>query len=388
MPSLDAVVREAAELGGSPQSARLSADETEVARVMQICNACRYCEGFCAVFPAMTRRLEFGKTDVHYLANLCHNCGACLHACQYAPPHEFAVNVPRAMAVVRLHTYETFASPRPLAAVYRRNGLALALALAAGLALFLALAIAIGGTLWRPLPDGNFYALFPHGLLVGMFGPVFLFAIFALAIGVRRFWKQEAPGAISSAAAMETTCDVARLKYLDGGHGEGCNNEDDAFTLSRRRMHQFTLYGFLLCFAATCAGTLYHYVFGWEAPYGLFTVPKLLGTAGGASLIAGTVGLYRLHRRRHPLHGDPGQKPMDLGFIALLFTTAATGLALMVLRRTPALPLLLALHLGAVMALFATLPYSKFAHAVYRVAALLRWAVEKRQPSRLALGDE
>jgi len=40
----------------------------EVARQMQICNACRYCEGFCAVFPAMTRRLEFGKADVNYLA--------------------------------------------------------------------------------------------------------------------------------------------------------------------------------------------------------------------------------------------------------------------------------------------------------------------------------
>ena len=31
---------------------------------MQICNACRYCETFCAVFPAMTRRLEFGVADV------------------------------------------------------------------------------------------------------------------------------------------------------------------------------------------------------------------------------------------------------------------------------------------------------------------------------------
>src|SRR5574343_501877 len=72
--------------------------EAEVARVLQICNACRYCEGFCAVFPAMTRRLEFAKADVHYLPNLCHNCGACLHACQYAPPHEFNLNVPKAMA--------------------------------------------------------------------------------------------------------------------------------------------------------------------------------------------------------------------------------------------------------------------------------------------------
>jgi citrate/tricarballylate utilization protein len=59
--------------------------EGEAARQLQICNACRYCEGFCAVFPAMTRRLEFGAADVHYLANLCHGCGACLHACQYAP---------------------------------------------------------------------------------------------------------------------------------------------------------------------------------------------------------------------------------------------------------------------------------------------------------------
>src|SRR5690606_34639111 len=88
--------------GARPTPAPLTDDETEVARVMQICNACRYCEGFCAVFPAMTRRLEFGKADVNYLANLCHNCGACLHACQYAPPHEFGVNVPKALAKVRL----------------------------------------------------------------------------------------------------------------------------------------------------------------------------------------------------------------------------------------------------------------------------------------------
>ena len=120
----------------------LTASEAEVARQLQICNACRYCEGFCAVFPAMTRRLEFGKADTHYLANLCHNCGACLHACQYAPPHEFAVNVPRAMAQVRRKTYARYAWPRAFGAAYERNGLIVALALAAGLALFLGLGAA------------------------------------------------------------------------------------------------------------------------------------------------------------------------------------------------------------------------------------------------------
>jgi citrate/tricarballylate utilization protein len=67
----------------------------EAERVMIICNACRYCKGHCAVFPAMERRLAFATADLNYLANLCHNCGARYHHCQYAPPHEFAVNVPR-----------------------------------------------------------------------------------------------------------------------------------------------------------------------------------------------------------------------------------------------------------------------------------------------------
>src|SRR5471032_1690968 len=106
MQHLEALTREAHALAtGEIMILDATTSEAEVTRVMQICNACRYCEGFCAVFPAMTRRLEFQKNDVHLLANLCHNCGACLHACQYAPPHEFAVNVPQAMAKVRVQTY-------------------------------------------------------------------------------------------------------------------------------------------------------------------------------------------------------------------------------------------------------------------------------------------
>jgi citrate/tricarballylate utilization protein len=386
VPPLEALTREAGALAAG--TVRLRANEAEVARVLQICNACRYCEGFCAVFPAMTRRLEFGSADIHYLANLCHNCGACLHACQYAPPHAFAVNVPQAMARVRARTYADYAWPRALGVLYQRNGLTLALALAAGLALFLSLALALSRTIWSTPLAGNFYAVFPHNLLVSMFAPVFLFAALALALGVRRFWRDVASGTISGAAISEATRDTLRLKYLDGGHGEGCNEADDAFTLARRRLHHFTFYGFLLCFGATSVATLYHYAFGWHAPYALTSVPVVLGTAGGIGLLVGPAGLLWLNMKRHPQHGDAAQKPMDRGFIALLFLTSLTGCALLLWRDSAAMSLLLAVHLGVVMALFATLPYSKFAHGVFRCAALLKWAIERRQHNRLQIGSE
>lgn len=365
-----------------------SSAAAEVSRLLRICNACRYCEGFCAVFPAMTRRLEFNLADSRYLANLCHHCGACLHACQYAPPHEFAVNVPQAMAKLRRLTYADFAWPASFGALYRCNGLTVAVALVTGLTLFLILALALNGASIHPPVAGDFYAVFPHSLMVWLFAPVFLFALLALGIGVRRFWRTLTPEEASGAAAAETLADVLRLKYLDGGHGAGCHNADDAFTLARRRYHHLTFYGFLLCFAATSVATLYHYVFGWDAPYALTSLPVLLGVLGGIGLLVGPAGLFWLHLTRHPQHGDDADKPMDRGFIALLFLSSLTGFVLLIGRNSGAMALLLAVHLGVVMALFLTLPYGKFAHGFYRGAALLKWAIEKRRPNPVELGSQ
>ena len=389
MQSLEALTREARALASNEITvvSAMTAAEGEVSRIMQICNACRYCEGFCAVFPAMTRRLEFGRADAHFLANLCHNCGACLHSCQYAPPHEFAVNVPKAMAEVRRQTYVDYAWPAGFGALYKRNGLTIAVALAGGLALFLILATAMKGSLFLPPLAGNFYAVFPHNTLALLFGAVFLFSMIALGVGVRRFWRNEDPGAMSGAAIGEAAHDVLSLHYLGGGHGEGCNNASDAFSLARRRFHHLTFYGFMLCFASTCVATLYHYLLKLEAPYALASLPVVLGAAGGIGLLAGPAGLLWLNLKRHPQHGDVAQRPMDRGFIALLLLTSASGLALLMLRDTSMMALLLAVHLGIVMALFLTLPYGKFAHGIYRSAALLKWAVEKRRPSGLLVED-
>src|SRR3546814_12702322 len=110
----------------------------EAGRLRTVCNACRYCEGLCAVFPAMEMRRSFADGDLNYLANLCHGCAACYHDCQFSPPPEFDVNVPRTLAQVRAASYGAYTWPRCFAVLFDRNGLAISLPAAPSVALFFA----------------------------------------------------------------------------------------------------------------------------------------------------------------------------------------------------------------------------------------------------------
>jgi citrate/tricarballylate utilization protein len=381
MQELKSLIKEAGDLA-------MGAPEAEADRMLQICNACRYCEGFCAVFPAMTRRIEFTPSVVNYLANLCHNCGACLHACQYAAPHEFGVNIPRVMAQVRKETYITYAWPKSFGALYKSNGISVSMAVSLSIIFFLLLSALLNGSLFSGPLNGNFYAIFSHNTLVVMFGAVFGFSLIAISVGIVDFWRGISAGAISASAAVEATHDALTLKYLGGGHGDGCNNEDDAFSLWRKYFHHFTFYGFMLCFASTSVATIYHYFFDWHAPYALSSLPVILGTLGGIGLLVGPVGLLYLNLQRNSAHGDASQKPMDRAFIVLLFLISASGLLLLAYRDSAAMASLLAIHLGFVMGFFLTMPYGKFAHGLYRVAALLKNSIEKRQKSHLQLGAD
>jgi citrate/tricarballylate utilization protein len=70
---------------------------------------------------------------------------------------------------------------------------------------------------------------------------------------------------------------------------------------------------------------------------------------------------------------------MDVAFLALLFLTSLTGMLLLVFRETSAMGMLLVVHLGMVAGLFITAPYGKFAHVVYRYAALVRYSIEQQR---------
>lgn len=362
-----------------------SPDVEEARRVTVICNACRYCEGFCAVFPAMESRREFTATDFDYLANLCHHCAACYYACQYAPPHEFSVNVPKVLAQLRAESYEKYAWPVSFAKLFRRNGLLVSMAAAFCIALVLSLTFLLQSPevlFAEHQGPGAFYAVIGHDVMVGIAGSVFLYSMLALAIAFVKFWRAGGyalTDAVRPVPLFTALKDISTLKYLGGGHGDGCNTRDESFSNQRRIYHQLMMWGFVLCFAATAVAATYEYGFGWIAPYPFFSLPVMFGTVGGIGLLIGPAGLIWVKLQSDPQPMLLRQYGMDYAFLSLLFFISLTGFLLLGLRATSAMGVLLALHLGFVLALFIALPYSKFVHAVYRLAALIRFALEQRK---------
>lgn len=333
---------------------------------MTVCNACRYCEAYCPVFQAMENRTSFAKGDVAYLANLCHNCGECLYACQYAPPHEFGINVPRVLAEARLGSYEEYCWPQFMGGWFRRNSLPLSLAMSLASMAVIWLLVRTGGS------GSDFYAVIPHDAMVAVFGLVGSFVVVALIIGLARALNDFGPG---HGAARRAIADALTLRYLHE-MGADCPRDMEVRTPWRRYFHHCTFYGFALCFASTTVAAVYHVFFSWRAPYAYASLPVVLGTVGGVGLVVGPVGLLAQWRLRDRDLKDPAQSGMDLSFVAMLLVTSVTGLLLELLRSAPVMPALLVIHLGFVLGLFATLPYGKFVHGLYRAAALWKFSSE------------
>lgn len=266
--------------------------------------------------------------------------------------------------------------------LFERNAPVVSLATAAGIAIVLILAMLFqpAGVLYAAhRGPGAFYAVIPWGVLVAVASVCFLFALFALAMGAVNFWRDTEGGPIRGAKPMfDAARDALTLRYL-GNDGHGCNDAGESFTQSRRILHHLMFYGFALCFASTCTATVYADFLGVDAPYDVFSLPVLLGTIGGILLTIGTSGLIWLRIAGDPAPAAPSTMGADFALLVLLLLAAVTGLLLLAFRATAAMGVLLAVHFGLVLALFLLLPYSRFVHSVYRSAALLRHAMERRQ---------
>jgi len=355
--------------------------EAEANRQLAICNACRYCEGYCAVYPALERRRGLSPADLFQLANLCHDCRACYYACMYAPPHEFALNPPALFSEIRRQSYDELAGRpgRVLRPLTKAAGVSIAfigvaaVVVAVGLATVGKAGLSSGGH-----GPQSPYAVVSYPALLGLGLGTGVAALVLMARAARRYWWGVGGGAgllRLAGAFLGAGADAGSLRYLRGG-GEGCDYPDGRPSAPRRYLHHLVAYGFALCLAATAAASVEQDLLGKHPPYGFWSVPVLAGTTGGVGLVVGTVGLAVLKTRSDPGPGDPAMAVRDYGLLFGLFFLGASGLAVLGLRTTALFGTVLVIHLAAVLTCFVIVPATKFVHFSYRVLALAKDRIE------------
>ncbi|WP_299437114.1 tricarballylate utilization 4Fe-4S protein TcuB [uncultured Rhodospira sp.] len=351
----------------------------EARRQMTVCVVCKYCNGYCDVFRAADARPDLTDGDLFYLANLCHHCRNCWYACQYRPPHPFAVALPAALARVRVLSWQRAVGwPAPLGGP---AGLALVATLLVPL---LTLLLVPPETLFAAHREsGAFHAVIPRGVMVWGAALALLAPVGLVGLAMTRFWRAIGGGSARQVArALPATLrDILTLRNLSGG-GVGCNERDDRFGFARWHAHHLVFWGFLLTVTATLAAAASHHLMGMRAPYPWISAPVVLGTAGGVALLAGVGAMAWIKHRADPAPEAPETRAAEWTLLCVLGASAASGLMLLVLRENAAMGMLLAVHLGTVLAFFVTLPFGKMMHAPFRALALLRAAMDRQETDR------
>lgn len=320
----------------------------EARRQLTICNSCRYCAGYCPVWPALELRTTLAPEDLTHLANLCHDCGDCLSACMYAPPHEFAVDPPQVFTEVRQDTYRRYVWP------HRAPG-----TLATGVAFgVVCLVLALLSWLFTGRPfvvadrPGDPYQILPHTPLLIAVGVPSLWATGMFGWAALRYWRDihgGLDGLLGPRTWLRTVDQAVRLRHMTGG-GAGCE------TPGRRGFHRVLLYGFGLCALSTTAAAVLQNVLGQHPPYGYLSVPVITGSVGGIAMLVGGTGLW--------------VRSGGSGFLWALLVLAATGMLTLLLRETAAFGPLLLVHVAAVAVAFGIAPYTKFVHGIFRTLSI------------------
>jgi len=355
----------------------------EANRQLTICNACRYCESYCPVFPALERKSVLTDTTVIALANLCHDCQACYQACMYVPPHEFAVDLPTALTAVRQESYARFAWPSRVARWFQHeNWSALGLG-GFALVVFAASLTFTGGWAHFFRSDagpGSFYKVIPFFamLIPALAGGAFIVAV--LWGGFLNFWRTSGASFRDLAdwrAWTEATSSALRLTHMRGG-GDGCYYPDRLQTSNARRvLHSMVVWGFVGTLISTTLAAIWQDILHQTPPFPVWSAPVLFGIAGGVGLIVGTSGLINLKLNATRDRPVATMRSMDFAFLVTLDAVAVSGMLTLILRNSALLNASLYVHIACLFALYVTAPYGKFVHFVYRFAAILLDVVER-----------
>jgi len=351
------------------------------------CFQCGTCSATCSLSPDLEpfprkemawanwgmKDLLINDTDVW----LCFQCNDCSTRCpRGARPGDV-------LAAVRQESVEHYSFPRFLARwVNRPQFIPLLLAIPTAL---LALAVYLKDPIENALgltrtagPEISFaYSSFmPHWLLNGFFFFFTILMIIVSIIGLRRFWKAlKSSDTFSSILSPQKSIPASFLITLKK---IVFHENFNLCTTSKSRLlsHVSVFFGFIglglvsLWVITSGINPLIHANFVY--PFGFWSPWKIIANLAGISLLLG-ISLIIHDRLRESRMTSPGNY-FDWAFIGLLLTVVLTGFFTEILhyiRLEPHRHLIYFVHLVFIFALLFYLPYSKFAHLMYRTVALV-----------------
>jgi quinone-modifying oxidoreductase subunit QmoC len=301
---------------------------------------------------------------------LCHQCNDCTVRCpRDAKPGD-------ALQAIRSLMIEQVGAPKFMAQLVGRAGTTWPILLGVPV-LFWALFIYAVNGFAAPTTPLSYGDLVPAWMIQSVFVPVAVFATVAAAIGARRCWTAWGEGAVRNGTLLRGLAGVA-MDILTHRRLKACGA-----ARPRELGHFLLLWGFVGAFLTTVLLGVAMDVFGVKTPLPQQHPIKILGNLSAVLLVVGVAWLLVNRVARARAAGT--SHAFDTFFLALVISLIATGVGAEIGRYLFPAPVALAiyvLHLGMILSLFLTFPFSKFAHALYRTLAMAHeHLTEQRRPS-------
>lgn len=343
------------------------------------CYQCATCSGVCELAPSeapFPRQqmlwAQWGMVDrlaADPAVWLCHQCNDCTVRCPRDAQPGDVLQALRSVIIERL------SFPRAFGRLVAGARASWPILLGVPIAFWIVL---LGVTGHLAIPAGleagwGYDALVPHAFIYGVFFPVAAWTLIAMWVGGRRHWKL---------MGAHTPREGSFLADLVPSVGEIAIHSrfSSCDTAAPRRLgHLLLLWGFVGAAITSALLIVAMYVQGLHMPLELTHPYKILGNlsaallvAGGAILVGNRIGDPKVAGRSHAF---------DIFFLGVVVLVIVTGLVVEGARLADAPAVALwtyIVHLGSVMCLFLTFPYSKFAHMVYRTLAMVHQRMVER----------
>jgi len=292
----------------------------EAVRQYTICNACRYCESYCPVWPLLHSKPLVKHNEVLVLANLCYDHRDCYYACPYTTPHEFSINIPRINREIRLETY----SELTFNLTKRWWGWTI-------IALLFTPIILMWVIYWYNIyTQGpiSFYKLIPKNVIVTAGLVTLAYLVSWIAWFLFKFDRLVGPEYRPSFSSIwSTIIDLLLHRWFSNMH-----YPRDYESNARLLYHLLIFYGFALDLLATIIGAIYEDVLHILSPFPITNPAVITGVTGGFMILTGS--LFALYTRYVSVRNQRFIEfsVIDMALVVELLLVALTGLLVLTFR--------------------------------------------------------